>query len=171
MLLCSYAGLRGAVGLSLALIVANDPKLPKYVRDVILLHVAGVALLTLLINATTTGWVVKKLGLTRQSDIKKNILVSISYQLEDNAEHHMAILKEKRHFNNVDWKTLSKQIEMTDLRKNLKRYQDLHLEKTDVERIEGNPMDTLANMNYKFKAKCGDGHDKETCAATRINHV
>jgi NhaP-type Na+/H+ or K+/H+ antiporter len=84
-LLCSYAGLRGAVGLSLALIVSNDTKLPKYCRDVILLHVGGVALLTLLINATTTSWVVKKLGLTRQSDIKKNILMSISYQLEDNA--------------------------------------------------------------------------------------
>jgi NhaP-type Na+/H+ or K+/H+ antiporter len=85
-LLCSYAGLRGAVGMSLALIVAVDDKLPKYSRDVILLHVAGVALLTLLINATTTGWVVTKLGLSRQSDIKQNILVSISYQLDHNLD-------------------------------------------------------------------------------------
>lgn len=69
-ILVAYAGLRGAVGLSLALIVAVDEKLPKYTRDVILLHVAGVALLTLLINATTTGWLVRKLGLSKQSDIK-----------------------------------------------------------------------------------------------------
>ena len=86
LLLCSYAGLRGAVGMSLALIVAVDESLPKYSRDVILLHVLGVALLTLLINATTTGWVVKKLGLSRQSDIKQNILVSISYQLDHNLD-------------------------------------------------------------------------------------
>ena len=69
-ILCSYAGLRGAVGMSLALIVAVDDKLPKMARDIILFHVAGVALLTLLINATTTGWLIKKLGLSRQSDIK-----------------------------------------------------------------------------------------------------
>lgn len=72
-LLCSYAGLRGAVGVSLALIVAVDDKIPKYSRDVILLHVTGVALLTLLINATTTSFIITKLGLSRQSDIKKNI--------------------------------------------------------------------------------------------------
>ena len=53
------------MGLSLALIVANSPNIPLYVRDVVLLHVSGLALLTLLINATTTGWLVRKLGLVR----------------------------------------------------------------------------------------------------------
>ena len=64
-LLCSYAGLRGAVGLSLALMVANsDPhKVKPYIQDVILFHVGGVATLTLLINATTTKYLVKWLGL------------------------------------------------------------------------------------------------------------
>jgi len=56
--------LRGAVGLSLALMVQASPKIPRYVQDVILLHVAGIALLTLLINATTTGTVVRMLGLS-----------------------------------------------------------------------------------------------------------
>jgi NhaP-type Na+/H+ or K+/H+ antiporter len=88
-LLCSYAGLRGAVGLSLALIVATSGKIPRYVQDVILLHVAGVALLTLLINATTTGLLVKKLGLSRQSDLKKNILIGITYQIDRNIESNI----------------------------------------------------------------------------------
>jgi sodium/hydrogen exchanger 10/11 len=68
--LCSNAGFKGAVGLSLDSIVAVDEKLPKYARDFILLHVAGIAYLILFINATMTGWVVRKLGLTRTSDIK-----------------------------------------------------------------------------------------------------
>jgi len=67
--LCSYAGLRGAVGLALALMVIASPKVGDYVKDVILLHVGGVALLTLLINATTTGFVVKKLGLADQTTL------------------------------------------------------------------------------------------------------
>ena len=63
-ILCTYAGLRGAVGLSLALMVDSSPYIPKRVQDLVLLHVGGVALLTLLINASTTELLVKKLGLT-----------------------------------------------------------------------------------------------------------
>lgn len=63
--LCAYAGLRGAVGMSLALMVTVDDDIPAYIQDVILLHVAGIALMTLLINATTTAWLVRKLGLSK----------------------------------------------------------------------------------------------------------
>ena len=62
-ILCSYAGLRGAVGLSLALMVVTSPHINDYIKDVILLHVGGVALLTLLVNATTTGMLVRYLDL------------------------------------------------------------------------------------------------------------
>ena len=61
--LCSYAGLRGAVGLSLALMVVSNEKVPQYIKDIILLNVGGVAVLTLLINATTTSILVKFLDL------------------------------------------------------------------------------------------------------------
>jgi NhaP-type Na+/H+ or K+/H+ antiporter len=100
-LLCSYAGLRGAVGMSLALMVAASDRVPRYIQDVILLHVAGVALLTLLINATTTGMLVRYLGLSRYSDIKKNILIGLTYQLDKNVDENIEILKTKRHFNQV----------------------------------------------------------------------
>ena len=77
-ILCSYAGLRGAVGLSLALMVVSSDKIPRYIQDVILLHVAGVALLTLIINATTTQALITYLGLSRYSDLKKNILLGLT---------------------------------------------------------------------------------------------
>ena len=77
--LCAYAGLRGAVGMSLALMVTASNKVPRYIQDVVLLHVAGVALLTLLVNATTTGTLVRYLGLSRQSDLKKNIMVGLIF--------------------------------------------------------------------------------------------
>jgi NhaP-type Na+/H+ or K+/H+ antiporter len=77
-LLATYAGLRGAVGMCLALMVATSDKIPRYIQDLILLHTLGVAFLTLIINATTTGAVVRYLGLTKYSDIKKNILVGLT---------------------------------------------------------------------------------------------
>jgi len=44
--------------------VQTSPHINKFVKDLILLDVAGVALLTLIVNASTTEWLVKKLGLT-----------------------------------------------------------------------------------------------------------
>lgn len=77
-ILASYAGLRGAVGMSLALMVVTSSYIDEYVKDIILLHVSGTALLTLLINATTTGMLVNYLGLSPYSDLKKNILLSVA---------------------------------------------------------------------------------------------
>lgn len=68
-LLTTYAGLRGAVGMSLALMVSIEPLIDAHIQDVILVHVGGMAMMTLLINATTTGCLVRKLGLTKESDI------------------------------------------------------------------------------------------------------
>ena len=76
--LCSYAGLRGAVGVSLALMVVSSDEIPRYTKDVILLHVAGVALLTLTINASTTQALITYLDLSRFSDLKKNILIGLT---------------------------------------------------------------------------------------------
>ena len=79
--LCSYAGLRGAVGLSLALMVTLSPKINRHIQDIVLLHVAGIALLTLLINASTTAALVKFLGLARSSSLKENILRSVTHSI------------------------------------------------------------------------------------------
>ena len=102
MVLCSYSGLRGAVGLSLALIVANSTAesghLSLYVRDIILVHIAGVALLTLLINATTTGHVVRFLGLSGTSAVRKHLLVGVTDQVDSNIDENIRHLQGSRHF-------------------------------------------------------------------------
>lgn len=46
----SYAGLRGAVGLALAVLVGTDPKVDRRVGDLMLFHMAGIAALTLLVR-------------------------------------------------------------------------------------------------------------------------
>lgn len=125
--LCAYAGLRGAVGMSLALMVAASNKIPRYIQDIVLLHTLGVALLTLLINASTTGALVKYLGLSKQSDIKKNIMVGISYQLDKNVDQNVSILKENRHFSNVDWVKLREDCDLTDLKHKFRNFKNIHV--------------------------------------------
>ena len=62
--------------------------------------------MTLLINATTTEILVKKLGLNKESDIQKNILFGIAVKIQKNTEDTIEILKTRRHFNHVDWNEL-----------------------------------------------------------------
>ena len=59
----TWGGLRGAVGLSLALITEGDDTIDEQLRDRVLFHTAGVALLSLLINGTTTEVLIKLVGL------------------------------------------------------------------------------------------------------------
>lgn len=150
LVLCAYAGLRGAVGLSLALMVTSNPKIPKYIQDVILLHVAGIALLTLLINATTTGWLVRKLGLSKQSDLQKNIMVGLTYKLDGNIDQNIEVLKTKKHFNHVDWKDVKSVVQMNEIKERFRKYRELHLD-GDQEKIDlYNPLN-LKEINEKYE--------------------
>ena len=54
-----WGGLRGAVSLALALIVELDTGIEASIRDRILFHVAGIVLLTILVNGSTTGLLLK----------------------------------------------------------------------------------------------------------------
>ena len=51
----SWAGLRGAVGLTLALFLEDSEGVDIVDKDRFVFHMAGVAALTLLVNGTTTG--------------------------------------------------------------------------------------------------------------------
>jgi len=77
LILLSFAGLRGAVGMALALLVANDPQVPEKIREVVLFLTAGVAFLTILVNGVMTGPLIKKLGLSRMPVVKKRIMNDI----------------------------------------------------------------------------------------------
>lgn len=48
-----YGGLRGALGLTLSLMVGVDTELPMKLRQLCIFYMAGTATLTLLINGTT----------------------------------------------------------------------------------------------------------------------
>lgn len=65
-----YGGLRGAVGISFAMIAGGDPDLSPALRDIFLFDMAGCAVLTLIINATTCGALIDKLGILLLPSVK-----------------------------------------------------------------------------------------------------
>ena len=68
-----YGGLRGALGLSLALMVGVDHDFDERLREIVVFNMACVACLTLLINGTTCGMLVDYLGVIKESPIKDKL--------------------------------------------------------------------------------------------------
>lgn len=73
-----HSGLRGAVSLTLAIIVDLDPATSKQMGTRVMFHVGGIAALTFIINATTAAPLLRLLGLTKNSQMKERMLKQLS---------------------------------------------------------------------------------------------
>ena len=98
-----WSGLRGAVGLSLALIVAIEPKIPIEIRSHVLSLTAGIVVLTSLINATTIKWLINKLGLSKVGTIKTHLMHQSLKQIKMGGEKEIGKLKDSRFMGEANW--------------------------------------------------------------------
>ncbi|CAM9412929.1 unnamed protein product [Chrysoparadoxa australica] len=101
-----YSGLRGAVGLTLALIVQQSVLIDPDTGDKVMFMMAGLALLTLLINGTTIGNLLHWLGLDKVSDAQTEIFIRACSALEAKLEHVVEGLKKDRFLGDSDWPIL-----------------------------------------------------------------
>jgi NhaP-type Na+/H+ and K+/H+ antiporter len=83
-LLLITSGLRGAIALTLALIVVLDHDIEADVRYLIAFHVSGIVLLTTLINGAITEWVYGKLNIDAPSKYDAELALSVLENLEIN---------------------------------------------------------------------------------------
>merc|ERR1719443_1864220 len=72
-----WSGLRGAVGLALAIIVDREPDIPTQMGSRLMFHIGGLAALTTIINATTSGPLLRLLDLTKTTELKQRCLTVI----------------------------------------------------------------------------------------------
>lgn len=102
----SWGGLRGALGLTLALMVSYTLNIPEEIRSQILLMTAGIVTLTLTVNATTIRWLLTKLGLTEIPAEEAFIEYSIKRRVADSAENYYNKLKNREALAGADWEGL-----------------------------------------------------------------
>ena len=69
----TYAGLRGAVSLCVALFVDHMDGIPQLVKDVIIFHTCLCVFFTVFVNGITAGWVYKGLGLGIQGGVRGEV--------------------------------------------------------------------------------------------------
>lgn len=99
----AYSGLRGAVGLTLAIAIHQDSQIPIATRDRILFHVAGASLLSLLVNGTTLKPLITVLGLDRESPAEVEVYQRTSIALEQRIEDRVMLLKREPFLGDADW--------------------------------------------------------------------
>lgn len=98
-----WGGLRGAIGLALALIVSSEPSIDPEIRTQILSITAGIVFLTSVINATTIKWLIDKLGLTKMGEARKQLLGQTVSMLRMSGEKEISKLKKDRFMSGADW--------------------------------------------------------------------
>jgi NhaP-type Na+/H+ or K+/H+ antiporter len=102
-----WGGLRGVIGLAMALIIAES-SLPSFIKEPFLFITAGIVLLTSIINATTIKALVKGLGLTKITVARAAVITHAMENLRGSAEERLELMKNDRFMGGADWETVSK---------------------------------------------------------------
>nr|8PCZ_A Chain A, Sperm-specific sodium proton exchanger [Strongylocentrotus purpuratus]8PCZ_B Chain B, Sperm-specific sodium proton exchanger [Strongylocentrotus purpuratus]8PD3_A Chain A, Sperm-specific sodium proton exchanger [Strongylocentrotus purpuratus]8PD5_A Chain A, Sperm-specific sodium proton exchanger [Strongylocentrotus purpuratus]8PD7_A Chain A, Sperm-specific sodium proton exchanger [Strongylocentrotus purpuratus]8PD8_A Chain A, Sperm-specific sodium proton exchanger [Strongylocentrot len=109
----TWGGLRGAVGLALALVVENLAG-----NDVIgskfLFHTAGIVVLTLVINATTIQTLLRILGMSDISIPKRLAMAGAVRRIHEGQNRTLNMLKSDRFLADADWDIATAACEISD---------------------------------------------------------
>jgi len=95
----TWGGLRGAVGLALAMVVRNSINEKDGAR--VIFFVSGLAFLTLVVNGVLSGWVLNKLGMISTPSAKKALLANIRRFIRKDVNDAMGKLQETKRFGDV----------------------------------------------------------------------
>lgn len=109
-----WGGLRGAVSLALALIIAQDDVLPQELGDQILFLTAGIVVLTIVINSSTMTMVLRYLGLDKLPPAKQASLDKAQYTIRQRLLEELPNLQQNEFLQRANWPFLTKPLTDTE---------------------------------------------------------
>jgi NhaP-type Na+/H+ or K+/H+ antiporter len=105
-LILMWSGLRGSMALILVLIVDLDSRIDSVTRNHFLFHVSMIALFTLIINGTSSKYLVKFLGLKQGTKESQIVLSQALEHMQRHTFSQLLNMKQDEQFAEVDWKML-----------------------------------------------------------------
>ena len=102
-IILTWGGLRGALAMTLALMVSYTPSIPEVIREQILFYTAATVTLTLTINATTMRWLLNKMGLIDIPSARIQLAYNIQHAIREDAEAYLEKMKQYEHLEGSDW--------------------------------------------------------------------
>lgn len=109
-IILTWGGLRGALGMTLALMVSYTPAIPEEIRSQVLFFTAGIVTLTLCINATTMRWLLNRLGLIYIPTARTMMENKIQNLLHENSEKYFERLKTREVLNGANWEKVGQYV-------------------------------------------------------------
>lgn len=103
-----WGGLRGAVGLALAMMVFGNDAVCVPVRDTVMFHTAGIVVLTVCVNSTTMPKLISYLGMDKVGPTKQLIYDQAMRKLLKAGEKQESNLRGDHMFDSVVWETSRK---------------------------------------------------------------
>lgn len=104
----SWGGLRGALGLTLGLIVFYTPAIPENIRHEILFQTGGIVALTLTFNATTIGPLLRRIGLDKVSPTKGFLKLSAHRLYVNSIREYYQEMRDKGILDGSNWELVEK---------------------------------------------------------------
>ena len=111
----TYGGIRGAIGISFALIVQHDAFFDDNFKHTMLLHMSGCALITListlsfllmLVNAPTMSAVIRLSGMIKNSITKQVQFQQVTQHMIEEMDLRIEEIKDNVWFKDVNWEYL-----------------------------------------------------------------
>ena len=123
-----WGGLRGAVSLALALIVASNESLDSQLRDQILFLTAGIVVLTIVVNGSTMRMVMAKLGLEKLPLAKQKTLAKVREKVAIEVLAVRDKLKADPNLTSAEWSKIDNTVLTSNPDKLIDKDQNTHIE-------------------------------------------
>jgi len=151
-----FSGLRGAVGLSLALLVEQNENVPVHIRRKVMFFTATLAFGTLVVNGTAMKWLLNKLGMTKVTHAQMLALKHAEDALDVKMkEFKVKFMEEDNLLKDVDWKSADEVLEsirtITVESMAPKQWQKLEAMKTEIVAAGGGKTSGKAILNVASK--------------------
>jgi hypothetical protein len=114
-----YGGLRGALGICLALMVGVDEALPTRFRHLTVFYMLAMTAMTNLINGTTCKSLVMYLRMIEESTMRKKIYKSYLKDVILSSNEKQKDLSNDKFFTMVDWSHVKTLTGTEDLKRNI----------------------------------------------------
>ena len=172
-LVLSYGGLRGAIALSLALMVATDDY-PDRFKELVLFYLAGMITLTVLVNGLTMKFFMNKINFLKKDPMKLKSNKTINQALMRECSTKIQHLKDNRFFNLADWDEVKKitkidKMQVKSFSHNLlelvnRQVQDPN-SRQDAATFNKNIRETRYQMYKQLKAMIWDKFEEHVCSS------
>ena len=106
-IILTYGGLRGAIALSLALMVVTDNYSDRF-KDLVLFYLIAMIVATVLINGCTIKYVMQYIDFIKVSNLQKKVRNQLNKTLVTESLKQMQLLKNDRFFNLANWDDVQK---------------------------------------------------------------